>query len=112
MNGVILSENAVMLHAIGVSLSPTAIPQALIRVILRQAAVRFGRAGVSPRMTGILCRKTAVSDSVLLVSRKVTAVRKAEGSILQGGRPPCPEGAEACSLAAQAPGIRRKTTSE
>ena len=86
-----------MLHAAVVSLSPTAILQALIRIILRQAAVRFERTGISLRMTGILCRKTAVRDSVLLVSRKVTAVRKAEGSILREGRPSCPEGVEACS---------------
>jgi hypothetical protein len=81
MNGVILSESAVMLHAIGFNLSPAAILQAPIGIILRQAAVRFERTGVSLRTIGILCRKIAVSDSVFLVSRKVTAVRKAESSI-------------------------------
>jgi hypothetical protein len=48
---VSLSESAVMLHAIGITLSLTAIPQALIGVILREAAVRFGKVAGRVRLT-------------------------------------------------------------
>jgi hypothetical protein len=76
MNGVILSGDAAMLHEAGALLSLTAAPQALIRALLRRAAVRFERTEVSLRMIRTLRRKTAVSDSLRSVSLKVTAVRK------------------------------------
>jgi hypothetical protein len=52
MNAVILSGNAVALHAAGVIRSLTAIPQALIGIVLCRAAVRFERTEISFRTTG------------------------------------------------------------
>ena len=71
-----------MLHRAGVILGRTAPPQALIGIILRRAAVRCERAGISFRAIAVRDRKIAVIGSLRHVSLRVTMVSGCSESFL------------------------------